>query len=295
MTTITVKPTTQRTPAAMMLWQAFRYPFQGKAWFRRMLILALVQLIPIVGQSILLGYGMEVVRSIYAGKTDLPPIRWRQALTDGLRLFIAGLLYVVPLLAIIPMVLTIGTSQANGSGVNLTGLLATLIVAVIVTPIIRRLRQRGNTPRYVLIGLMSITPIVAVVSTILTFAATPPNFSLESTGLTPVGMTLLIFLGVLAFLALVGLHIGGVRYAIEGRGIFDPNGNVQLMLQNRGLTGWLILNFIGLILIAAVTITVGLVLLILPGLFMLVTCSLAWWYTLACYSIEVGIGKAVQT
>lgn len=292
MTALVRTPQKQHVTTTTSLSQAFRYAFQGRGWRRRMLTLALVQLIPIVGQSILLGYGMEVVRSVYAGQTGLPPIRWRQALSDGLRLFIAGLLYVVPLLAIIPMVLTIGTSQANtGGGANFIGLLVTLLLAMILLPIIRRLRQQGNTPRYVLLGLSSITPIVAVVSTILTFAATQPNFSLETTGLTPIGLTLLILLGVLAFVSLIGLHIGGMRYAIEGRGIFDPNGNVRLMLQNRDLTRRLILNFIGLILIASVTIAVGLVLLILPGLFMLVTCSLAWWYTLARYSIDMGVGK----
>ena len=61
----------------MMLSQALQYPFQGKGWFRRILILALVQLIPIVGQLILLGYGLDIVRAVYAGQVDLPPLRWR--------------------------------------------------------------------------------------------------------------------------------------------------------------------------------------------------------------------------
>lgn len=50
----------------MMLPQALHYPFQGKGWFRRMLILALIQLIPVVGQLILLGYGLDIVRAVYA-------------------------------------------------------------------------------------------------------------------------------------------------------------------------------------------------------------------------------------
>lgn len=36
----------------MMLSQALRYPFQEKGWFRRTLILTLVQFLPVVGQLI---------------------------------------------------------------------------------------------------------------------------------------------------------------------------------------------------------------------------------------------------
>lgn len=37
-------------------------------------MLALVQVIPVVGQLMLIGYGLEIVRSIYAGRVDLPTI-----------------------------------------------------------------------------------------------------------------------------------------------------------------------------------------------------------------------------
>jgi hypothetical protein len=50
-----------------MLYQALQYPFRGKGSFRHILILALVQLVPIVGHLILLGYGFDIVRALYAG------------------------------------------------------------------------------------------------------------------------------------------------------------------------------------------------------------------------------------
>ncbi|HEY8598040.1 MAG TPA: hypothetical protein VIL85_06385 [Thermomicrobiales bacterium] len=51
----------------MSLPAAWRYPFRGHGWPRRILVLVLAQCIPVVGQLILLGYGQEIVRSVYAG------------------------------------------------------------------------------------------------------------------------------------------------------------------------------------------------------------------------------------
>lgn len=89
----------------MMISRALRYPFQGSGWFNRILILALIQLIPIVGQLILLGYGLEIVRYIYSGQNDLPPIHWLRMLGDGAKVAIAGLLYMFPMLLAVPMML----------------------------------------------------------------------------------------------------------------------------------------------------------------------------------------------
>ena len=52
------------TELARLLTQALRYPWQGKGWFYRMLPLALLQLIPILGQIILAGYGQAIARAI---------------------------------------------------------------------------------------------------------------------------------------------------------------------------------------------------------------------------------------
>jgi uncharacterized membrane protein len=87
------------------------------------------------------------------------------------------------------------------------------------------------------------------------------------------------------------LYIGGVRYAIENKGLLAPMTNARLLLKNSARTGVLFLNVLLLSVIAVLATTVGLVLLILPGLFAFVTCSLALWYMFAQYSISVGIHK----
>ena len=87
----------------MLLCQALRYPFRGMGWFRPILILILIQLIPIVGQLILLGYGFDIVRAVYADQYELPALRWLSALKNGLRFLLAGLAYLLPIL------ITVGT------------------------------------------------------------------------------------------------------------------------------------------------------------------------------------------
>jgi hypothetical protein len=207
----------------MNFYEALKYPFQGKNWFRRILALALLQFVPIVGQLILFGYGIEVVRAIYSGEKNLPPIEWKRALGDGLRFLVAGLIYLTPLIGVVPTIATIGTN-ANGN-LNLLG-----------------------------VGLASV-------------------------------------LGLVILLISIALHIGGVRQAVENKGLFDPNGSAKLLLKNRAVSATLILNVILLSLIGIITTGLGLVLLLLPGAFVFVTCYLALWYLLANYGMEIGLDK----
>ncbi len=77
----------------MLVSQALRYPFQGKGCTHRILILTLIQLIPVVGQLILIGYGFDIVRAFYADQAELPTLQWLSALKNGLRFLLAGLGY----------------------------------------------------------------------------------------------------------------------------------------------------------------------------------------------------------
>ena len=74
------------TASVRPLTQALRYPWQGKGWFYRMLPLALLQFVPVIGQIILVGYGQAIARAIYWQQWDLPKLHLRRSLIDGLRL-----------------------------------------------------------------------------------------------------------------------------------------------------------------------------------------------------------------
>lgn len=286
----------KQTKPSISLSQALRYPFSGKDWFSRILLLTLVQFIPIIGQFILLGYGLEVVRSIYAGHLNLPAIYWGRALGDGTRLLMAGLLYVSPLFAVAPMILTIGTTEVDASpgdeSINGVGVLLSILGALIILPILRQFSKRSSTARLLTTGLIGVVTIVLALSAISTMRALLADISTGSRSLNEIGTFLFIILSVVIFLIGVGLSVGGVRYAIENKGLFDPPGNAKFLLKNRAVTGILILNIILLHAITILAIGLGLVLLIVPGALAFVVCSLAVWYLYASYGMTVGIGKA---
>lgn len=73
-----------------------------EGWFRQLLPLMLVQLVPLVGQVLLLGYGLSLSRALQAEQTTLPPLRWWQMLRQGSLLAITGLVYLAPIMALIP-------------------------------------------------------------------------------------------------------------------------------------------------------------------------------------------------
>ena len=281
----------------MMLYQALHYPFQGKGWFRRILIQALVQLLPIIGQLILLGYGFDVVRAVYDGQTNLPPIQWRSALGNGLRFLIAEFVYLLPILVTIAVV---GASSVGSrSSLSIIGLLLAVGLPLLLFLIrivsarrtnsssVRRPRTSGVNLRSLLSGLL---PILVTILAILLLRTLVSSSGIEAGKPNGLSVLLLVVLALLVFFIGVVLYVGGVRYAIEHKGLLAPATNAKLLLQHRA-TGFLLLNVLFLAVLTVIATTVGLVLFILPGLFVFVVCSLALWYIFALYGIRVGINK----
>jgi hypothetical protein len=270
--------------------QALRYPFQGERWFPRILALALLQLVPVAGQLILIGYGMAVARAVHAEQANLPALRWQTALLDGLRYLIAALLYVVPLLADLPTIFAIGTvASTSATGDKRSTWMAAIVLpvaTVAVFPITRALQKRGGKAASLLARILSIVPILAIVMLIVTLFASGIDLSAARENLNALGIALLVALALLVFLLIVAVHIGAVQDATGGNGLFDPPGNLRLLLGNRAVAAKLILNFVLLSLIAILATSAGLLLLVLPGLFIFVVCVVAWWYLLARYAAE---------
>ena len=158
----------------MMLEKALHYPFQGKGWFRHILILALVQLLPIVGQLILLGYGMDIVRAVYAGQTSLPPIRWLPALGNGFRFLLAGFVYLLPILITIGVVgaSNIG-SKSSFSNLGVLGILLAIGLPLLLflirtvsarrtgSPSVQQPSTGGSAFRFLLTGLLPLFVTIA--------------------------------------------------------------------------------------------------------------------------------------
>src|SRR5579883_2512631 len=195
----------------MLLFQALRYPFQGKGSFRRILILALLQLIPIVGQLILLGYGLDIVRAMYTGQTSLPPIRGLQALTGGLRIVLAALLYMTPIL------ITVTLSGASTVGLSVGGSLAFLGIFLsvglpLLLVLMRVVYVRRKNARVVqqsrasggrLRPFLSLVPILVVLLAILGLRSLIFNSGINFGSLNGASITLCSILALLILLIVI--------------------------------------------------------------------------------------------
>ncbi|MBN1373100.1 MAG: DUF4013 domain-containing protein [Anaerolineaceae bacterium] len=77
--------------------RAFSYVFQDPDWVKKVLLAALISLIPIVGQLYLVGWGLAVAQRIIRGQQDLlPEIEFGEHLGRGFKAAIIGLVYALP-------------------------------------------------------------------------------------------------------------------------------------------------------------------------------------------------------
>jgi hypothetical protein len=81
--------------------RTFSFVFEDSDWFKKIGILALVSLIPVIGQFVLLGWGAEIIRRVVRGAdVPLPDLDFGAQLSDGFKLFIVCLVYSLPILII---------------------------------------------------------------------------------------------------------------------------------------------------------------------------------------------------
>jgi hypothetical protein len=233
--------------------QALRYPFGGERWLSRIVALAVAQLVPVLGQLVLIGYGMTVARSVRSGQTRLPEMRWLAALADGAQFLVTALVYVVPLAAALPTILALGTAR-SGAEHGTTWMIAVLlpVAAVAVFPATAALKRRGDRVSSALARILSFVPLVAIILLVLSLFASGLDLSAARDNLNALGVVLLAALGLLALLLLFAAHIGAVRYVTTGRGLFDPPGNLRVLFRSGTRSTKLIVSFVLLSLIAVV-------------------------------------------
>ena len=95
--------------------RAFTFVFEDKNWLSKILIAGLISLIPIVGQLYLMGWTVEIVRRVKAGRTDvLPTTHFTYFLTLGLKLFVVALIYSIPVI-ILSAIMQLFTSSAGNT------------------------------------------------------------------------------------------------------------------------------------------------------------------------------------
>jgi hypothetical protein len=79
--------------------RAFSFVFEDSDWFKKIIIVALVSLIPIIGQLIGLGFALEIMkRVINNDRVVLPDFEFGGFLAKGFRAFIVTFVYAIPLI-----------------------------------------------------------------------------------------------------------------------------------------------------------------------------------------------------
>ena len=103
----------------MNLGKAFSYPFEDKLWASKLGIGMAVSIVPILNFA-WIGYMIEIIRRVIRGDAEVIPgwDEFGKKFMDGLILFLAGLVYSLPvlILAVIPILLIVPASvTTNGN------------------------------------------------------------------------------------------------------------------------------------------------------------------------------------
>lgn len=87
--------------------QAFTFQFEDPDWAKKIIIPALISLIPIVGQIFLIGWLLSITRAVMRNDPrPLPELDFGKQLGDGFKAFVVALVYSIPaILMSIPVVI----------------------------------------------------------------------------------------------------------------------------------------------------------------------------------------------
>lgn len=85
---------------------AFTYPTKDPNWLQKLLVVALINLIPIIGQIYVIGWMIEIIRRavIQRQPISLPDVDFGNFLTKGFKAFIVSFVFAIPMIIVsIPM------------------------------------------------------------------------------------------------------------------------------------------------------------------------------------------------
>ena len=117
--------------------RAFSYVFEDKDWLSKLLIAGLISLIPIVGQFYLVGWMVEIIRRVKAGRKDiLPTTHFSYFLTLGLKSFVVSLVYMLPVIIVSAIISAFSASKSYDNGtfrivISTTGFFGNLIYLLV--------------------------------------------------------------------------------------------------------------------------------------------------------------------
>lgn len=98
--------------------KAFTFVFDDPDWLKKIILTALISLIPLIGQIYLIGYGLEVGRRVIRREAPLlPNVAFGECLSLGLKAFLIGLVYAIPAIILtLPISIASVLVSSNGNG-----------------------------------------------------------------------------------------------------------------------------------------------------------------------------------
>ena len=108
---------------------AFAFVFNDKDWFKKILIMGLVGLIPIIGQIVVLGWSVQITRNIIRHEpVTLPELDFSNNLTLGFKAWVISLVYSLPMIIFYLPLVIIGVASNNmNSDTSVILLIASLL------------------------------------------------------------------------------------------------------------------------------------------------------------------------
>jgi hypothetical protein len=79
--------------------KAFTYVFEDPDWIKKIIIMGLIILIPILGQIVLVGWMVDIIRKIIRQEpVTLPSLAFGEQLSDGFKMVVISLVYAAPII-----------------------------------------------------------------------------------------------------------------------------------------------------------------------------------------------------
>jgi len=137
---------------------AFRYVFDDEDWFRKIGLVALCSLIPVIGQFIVIGWGLHAAKKVIDGneRRALPALNFGDDLGRGFMVFLIQAIYSLPVAIIVGLggLLFGFIAEGNeatgvifgilGGGLILLGVLLGLLLAFWSVAAIANYAAKGN-------------------------------------------------------------------------------------------------------------------------------------------------------
>jgi hypothetical protein len=106
--------------------KAFGFVFEDEEWIKKILVGALISLVPVVGQFVVFGWGLAVLRNVQEGRSRPLPDwgEFGEFLAAGAKYWVVTMVYAIPILILIcPVTITSVVPALGGGSEDLTPIL----------------------------------------------------------------------------------------------------------------------------------------------------------------------------